>query len=170
MIKEEIIKSIEAISLKLLNHTDELTYEAFKGMGQTLLDDVATINASMFSVDQLNVQLTLADMTHNKPNMPEEQPQPEEPQSEEKLGPLWKDLGISCRLRNVLIGIDSEYKRRYYRIFPMLSKLDFEEYRVGHFNNVERQRMFMVRNCGRKTVEEMEEFMNRYGFAFKSGK
>lgn len=164
MIKEDIIKSIEAISLKLLNHTDEQTYETFKGMGQTLLDNVATINACMFSVDQLSVKLTLADIT-NSP-VPVEQPEPEQPKSEEEmLGPLWKDLGISVRLKNVLKGIEREYNRRYYRMLPELKKLDFEEYRVGHFNGVSRQRLLCVRNFGRKSMEEMEEFMGRYGFA-----
>lgn len=150
MIKTDVIERLHKLA-------EKATEEDAKELNAIAND----VTMCMFSIDQFTVRLSSMIET---PDEPKEEEQPKD------LGPLVYDR-LSVRSLNqvkALLNMDEMY---YYQMhvskeqMRKLKDLDFyTELRVGHFDGLSRWAFLRLRNCGKKTLNEIEGLMNDYGF------
>ena len=148
MIKTDVIERLHKLAEKVIE-------EDAKELNAIAND----VTMCMFSIDQFTVRLSSMIET----------PEPKEEEKKKDLGPLVCEI-LSVRALNqvkALIDKDESYFD-YLRIkekMRQLKKLDFStELRIGHFDGLPRYAFLWLRNCGRKTVDEIENRMIENGF------
>jgi len=148
MIKTDVIERLHKLAEKAIE-------EDAKELNAIAND----VTMCMFSIDQFTVRLSSMIET----------PEQKEEEKKKDLGPLVYEI-LSVRALNqvkALIDNDESYFNdlRIKEKIRQLKKLDFRtELRIGHFDGLSKYEFLRLRNCGKKTVYEIENRMNENGF------
>ena len=136
-------------------------------------DVIDIIRDGMFSVDQLNVSLTMKDIA--------QQPEPKEVKlKEDDLGPAILDTETPVRILNCLkqdlnyaieYGKDERYSGNYAmsEVVKRYGLTKFTDLRIGHFRYVREPQLFRMRNFGKRSFFELKGILERYGVKLGSG-
>ena len=149
MIKTDVIERLHKLA-------EKATEEDAKELNAIAND----VTMCMFSIDQFTVRLSSMIET----------PEPKEEEKIKNLGPLVSDC-LSARALNqvkALTDMDESYfndLRISKEKMRQLKKLNlYTELRIGHFDGLPIYAFAWLRNCGKKTVHEIECLMNENGF------